>query len=76
MRFLFFPRTWLAQAQTRPARTIWRPQYTVSARVFRNAKVGNPTHALCIGKAAWNGGVEMWLARAGIRVLKDLAASR
>src|SRR5262249_51694313 len=42
--------------QIRPARTIWRPQYTVSAPVFPNHKVGNPTHALCIGKAARNGG--------------------
>ena len=57
MRFLFlsnfFPRRRPAQAQTRPARTIWRLQYTgFCSCLSRNAKVGNPTDALRISKIA------------------------
>src|SRR5262245_52724644 len=49
--------------------------YCFCSCFFPSHKVGNPTHALCIGKAARNGGVEMWLALAAICLLrrKDLA---
>ena len=51
MRFLFlsnfFPRRRPAQAQIRPARTIWRLQYTVSARVFLGMQRSGTRQTLC-----------------------------
>jgi hypothetical protein len=61
MRFLFlsnfFPRRRPAQAQTRPARTIWRLQYTVSARVFLGMQRSGTRQTLCaLVRQRGNGG--------------------
>jgi hypothetical protein len=61
MRFLFlsnfFPRRRPAQAQTQPARTIWRLQYTVSARVFLGMQRSGTRQTLCaLVRQRGNGG--------------------
>ena len=69
MRFLFlsnfFPRRRPAQAQTRPARTIWRLQYTVSARVSRAAlqfKGGAPMSTIAAA-AQTADRIDYWIRR-------------
>ena len=70
MRFLFlsnfFPRRRPAQAQTRPARTIWRLQYTVSARVFLGMQRSGTRQTLCALVRQRGNGEEMRLAVAAI----------
>ena len=61
MRFLFlsnfFPKGRPAQAQTRPARTIWRLQYTVFARVFLGMQRSGTRQTLCaLVRQRGNGG--------------------
>ena len=74
MRFLFlsnfFPRRRPAQAQTRPARTIWRLQYTVSARVFLGMQRSGTRQTLCALVRQRGNGEEVWLALAAIRLLE------
>ena len=70
MRFLFlsnfFPRRRPAQAQTRPARTIWRLQYIVSARVFLGMQRSGTRQTLCALVRQRGNGEEMRLAVAAI----------
>src|SRR5262249_23746753 len=60
--------------QIRPARTIWRPQYIVSAPVFSRIRRSGTRLMLGALVSSAERGVEMWLALAAICLLrrKDL----
>jgi hypothetical protein len=57
MRFLFFSKNAAGPSPNPASANHLAACNILFLLVFsRNAKVGNPTHALCIGKAARNGG--------------------
>jgi len=69
MRFLFFSRTRPAKPQNPGQREPFGAAiYCFCSCFSRNAKVGNPTHGLCICKVARETGEEVWLALAATRL--------